>query len=66
MAFTEVEDPSRARRRRSGRLLGILGLILLFGSGLSIRFVPTGLELYLIAMMVIAVAILIVSYLLVR
>ncbi|MEE9601321.1 MAG: hypothetical protein V3W22_06450 [Thermoplasmata archaeon] len=61
-----MEDPSRARRRRSGRLLGILGLILLFGSGLSIRFVPTGLELYLIAMMVIAVAILIVSYLLVR
>ncbi len=66
MAFAEVEDPSRERRKRRGRLLGILGLVMLFGPALSIRFVPAGWGIYLIVLMAFAVGILVLSYFLVR
>lgn len=67
MAFTEAEeDPVRARRKLLGKRLGVGGVVLLFGSGLALPFVPSGMELYLVGGLAAATALLVVAYLLVR
>lgn len=66
MAFTQVEEPSGEGRKRRGKLLGVLGLIMLFAPAIAISFVPPEWILYMIVLIVLAVIVLILSYLLVR
>jgi hypothetical protein len=60
------DDPARAARKRLGIGLGIFGLLLLFGSAASLRFVPTSWQLIIIGLIAVAAADLVVAYLLVR
>lgn len=66
MASQLPEDRERTKRKRRGIRLGVVGLILLFGSGLSIRLVPGGWEVLMLALMGVATAIIVYSYILVR
>ena len=60
------EDPARERRKRRGKSLGIVGLILMFGSALSIIFVPPGLWQYLLIPLVLGTGLVVFGYFLVR
>ncbi|MFQ5908072.1 MAG: hypothetical protein ACE5JE_04475 [Thermoplasmata archaeon] len=60
------EDPARAARKRLGIGLGVFGLLLLFGSAASLRFVPTSWQLIILSLIAVAAAVLVVAYLLVR
>lgn len=66
MAFAEKEDPAMVERKRKGKLLGIGGLALLFGSGLSIRLVSEEWTIAVLGLMAVAVVIIVVSYFMVR
>lgn len=60
------EDPAQERRKRRGKYLGILGLLLMFGSGLSIILVPPELWQYLLIPLVFGTGLVVFGYLLVR
>ncbi len=66
VAFAEAEDPERARRRRRGKRMGIVGLVVLFTPALFLRVVPSSWVPYLLGLMAASVAVLLYSYLLVR
>lgn len=61
-----AEDPARAKRKRQGKLSGIVGLLLLFGSALSIVLLPPSLWPYLMIPLAAGATVLVVGYLLVR
>ncbi|MFQ5837581.1 MAG: hypothetical protein ACE5HJ_02205 [Thermoplasmata archaeon] len=67
MDFLEgPEDPSKARKKKVGKVLGVFGLLLLFGSALSTLFVPPGWETFTVALIASGAGIIMVSYFLVR
>ncbi len=59
-------DPVRRARKRLGIRVGVFGLILLFASAISLRFVPTAWELVVLGLIATGAAILIVALFLVR
>ncbi len=59
-------DPVRRARKRLGIRVGVLGLLVLFASAISLRFVPTAWELVVIGLLATGAAILIVAFFLVR
>ncbi len=59
-------DPARRARKRLGILVGLLGLIVLFASAISLRFVPTAWELVVIGFLATGAAVLIIALFLVR
>ncbi|MFQ5986303.1 MAG: hypothetical protein ACE5KQ_02980 [Thermoplasmata archaeon] len=60
------EDPARAARKRLGLVLGIFGLLLLFGSAASLPFVPEAWQLIIVGLIAVGVIDLVVAFLLVR
>jgi hypothetical protein len=60
------EEESRIRRRKTGKILGIIGIALLFSSALSLRFVPAAWALLVVALIATGAGIIITSYFLVR
>ncbi|MFQ6012430.1 MAG: hypothetical protein ACE5LS_02135 [Thermoplasmata archaeon] len=53
-------------RKRLGILVGVAGLLLLFGSAISLRFVPLAWQIVILGLIATGVGALVVAYLLVR
>ncbi|MCJ2554905.1 MAG: hypothetical protein LN410_01705 [Candidatus Thermoplasmatota archaeon] len=61
-----VEDPKRLARRRLGIRLGVLGMVLLFASAISLRFVPDAWQLVVLGLIATGAVVLVAALLLVR
>ncbi len=61
-----AEDPKRLARRRLGIRLGVLGMVLLFASAISLRFVPEAWQLVVLGLIATGAVVLVVALLLVR
>lgn len=59
-------DPVRAARKRLGTIVGVIGLVLLFGAAASLRFVPESWQIVILGLIGVGAADLVVAYLLVR
>ncbi len=64
--FEGAEDPRRLARRRLGIRLGVLGMVLLFASAISLRFVPEAWQLVVLGLIATGAAVLVAALLLVR
>lgn len=62
----EEADPGRERRLRASKALGAVGLVVLFASSLSLRFVDRAWWTLLLGLMGVGAAALIGAYLLAR
>ncbi len=60
------EDPKRLARKRFGIRLGVLGMILLFASAISLRFVPEAWQLVVVGLIATGAVVLVAAFLLVR
>jgi hypothetical protein len=61
-----AEDPKRLARRRLGIRLGVLGMVLLFASAISLRFVPEAWQLVVVGLIATGAAVLVAALLFVR
>lgn len=65
-AWEGKEEPPLPARKKVGIILGVVGLALLFGSALSLRFVPESLQLTVLVLIGAGAAAMGAAYLLVR
>ena len=61
-----AEDPRRSARRRLGIRLGVMGMVLLFASAISLRFVPEAWQLVVVGLIATGAVVLVAAFLLVR
>ncbi|MEE9173423.1 MAG: hypothetical protein V3U30_00435 [Thermoplasmata archaeon] len=61
-----AEDPKRLARKRLGIRLGVLGMVLLFASAISLPFVPEAWQLVVIGLIATGAVVLVAALLLVR